>query len=57
MVKAIIFDWHGVLDKIKFEDLVDKIVAIKNAPKDSISQTLRQYGNDYARGKLPSEKF
>lgn len=57
MVKAIIFDWHGVLDKIKFEDLIDKIVAIKNAPKDSINQTLREYGNDYASGKLSSGEF
>lgn len=57
MVKAIIFDWHGVLDKNKFDDFTDKISEIRAVSKESIKNVLWSYGNDYTTGKISSEDF
>ncbi len=28
MIRAIIFDWHGVLDQVKLENLIEKLSEI-----------------------------
>ncbi len=51
MIKAIVFDWHGVLDFTTFEDLVVLIAKESNKSKDEIKQIFRKIKNPLIRGE------
>ena len=50
MVKALVFDWHGVLDMTTFRDMANILI-------EGSYQELNQLGNQYASGELSHEAF
>lgn len=57
MTQAIIFDWHGVLDKQKFSNVIYMISVIKELEVKQIRESLSKDGQDYAVGKLTPDQF
>lgn len=56
MIKAIIFDWHGVLDETKFESLVYKLAELTNTHSETVLEIIKTEAKEYTRGG-DSEKF
>ena len=60
-VSAILFDWHGVLDIIRFEWVVDHIFHNYNKAhidRDEIRQIMMGIGfNDFTKGNMIATKF
>ncbi len=56
MIKAIVFDWHGVLDLVKFEGLVHKLAELSKKPIEELKVTIKFSEREYARGSNP-DKF
>src|SRR3989344_3631046 len=54
MIKTILFDWHGVLDKRKFQGIEEMISSWKGTLHSDSKKDLETFGQDYARGILPS---
>lgn len=57
MIKAIIFDWHGVLDNTKLEDLFKKTAELSSIPIIVLKNNLKNYTRDYALGIISSKIF
>lgn len=57
MIKAIIFDWHGVLDETKFDDLLVSLSKQTNQPKEKVITKLLISGRAYSAGLMEPEKF
>ena len=67
MVKAILFDWHGVLDRITFEGFLDEATKRLHAYDDEhpievireviVEPEFYEKGMEYARGKISPEVF
>jgi len=51
-IEAILFDWHGVLDRVKFQDIVNFISKTKSIPVEEVQEQLREVKKQYARGEL-----
>ena len=54
MIKAIIFDWHGVLDFTTFEDLVALIAKESNKSKDEVKKIFKKVKEPLIRGESDS---
>lgn len=54
MIKAIVFDWHGVLDFTTFEDLVTLISRESNEPIDEINKIFKKVKEPLIRGESDS---
>lgn len=57
MIKAIIFDWHGVLDTTKFDDLLVLLSKQTNLPKEEVMTKLLVLGRAYSAGLMYPDKF
>ncbi len=57
MIKAIIFDWHGVLDLTTFESVALQLAGKSKKTPDEIKQILKDVKNPVVTGKLSSETF
>ena len=67
MIRAILFDWHGVLDKVSFDGLLNEAARrlyeyddefpIGAVKKIVVEPLLYNSGMDYARGKTPCASF
>lgn len=55
MIKALIFDWHGVLDKTNSEGFVNKLVVFKKTTPENIINLIKPYERDYIYGGDPKE--
>jgi HAD superfamily hydrolase (TIGR01549 family) len=60
-VQAILFDWHGLCDKVRFESLVEHLFTANNKrrlTKDEIKENLIAIGSDdFTKGKVGTIKF
>jgi putative hydrolase of the HAD superfamily len=57
MIKALIFDWHGVLDSVEFEGLAKLLAEITDATPVDVHEKLRDIERQYARGDIEPELF
>lgn len=55
MIKALIFDWHGVLDQTNLEGAVKKISDFKKVTPEYVKKLSRPYEEDYICGSDPQE--
>lgn len=55
MLKALIFDWHGVLDKITFKGMVNHLANLKQNSPENVKSLIQSYGDEYVRGSDPEE--
>lgn len=55
ILKAIIFDWHGVLDETKFEDLVYKLADLTNSKSEVILDSIKTKAKEYTQGGNPED--
>ncbi len=53
MIKAIIFDWHGVLDKTKLELLIEKLSEITGLNLDQVKDLIKPIEREWAKGEDP----
>ena len=56
MIKAIIFDWHGVLDQVKFDNLIAKLGELTETSFGQVKKEIKSLEKSFARGGAP-EKF
>lgn len=57
MVKAIIFDWHGVLDETKLELLIEKLSELTQLDKEEIRNRMHKYERSWVTGTEAPEVF
>ena len=57
MVKAILFDWHGVLDDTKLEDLFKKTAQASSIPLKTVKSHLSDVARQYALGFMDADQF
>lgn len=58
MVKVVYFDYHGVLDRRNFQGMLEVIAKAANPTEAKrIAADLRQFGYDYATGKVSPHVF
>ncbi len=57
MIKAIIFDWHGVLDETKLELLVNKLAEITKLDVEEVKNKLKPIERTYAQGSSAPSVF
>jgi putative hydrolase of the HAD superfamily len=57
MIKVIIFDWHGVLDRTQFEALTALLADFVYKEKEHVHQKLHLVERQYARGDIDAELF
>jgi FMN phosphatase YigB (HAD superfamily) len=56
-IKAIIFDWHGVLDKVEFEGLMNLLMSFTSKTPVQLDEELHDIERQYAKGDLATELF
>jgi len=52
MIKAIIFDWHGVLDEVNLEGALKRASAESKIPLDELKNLLRDINKKYTLGDM-----
>jgi len=57
MTKAILFDWHGVLDKTLLAGLFERLSSESKIPVKTIKEKLRDISRIYALGNLQESDF
>lgn len=57
MLQAIIFDWHGVLDKVTFGGLIEILSRFTHKSKEKILSEIRDIDLSYRLGKITPEDF
>jgi FMN phosphatase YigB (HAD superfamily) len=57
MIKTIIFDWHGVLDNTRLEDLLKKCAQESGVSFEDVKKLLSGAAREYALGKIPEDEF
>jgi FMN phosphatase YigB (HAD superfamily) len=53
MIKAIIFDWHGVLDHTKFSGLIEKLAELAHRDTQDIEKEVKLLVGEYDREGKP----
>lgn len=56
-MKALIFDWHGVLDNVEFEGLTRLLASLAGRSLSEIQQELKGIERQYARGDISPKVF
>ncbi|MBI1969393.1 HAD-IA family hydrolase [Candidatus Woesearchaeota archaeon] len=56
-LEGVLLDWHGVLDRRRFLDIVLALSRMKSMPPDQIKEQLQQDKKAYATGALQPEQF
>jgi glucose-1-phosphatase len=57
MIKAIIFDWHGVLDRTRYEDLISIISELTHKSREYVKETISPFERSYAAGLISPDHF
>lgn len=57
MIRVIIFDWHGVLDEVRLEQLVKKLVLLSRHSLEEVKEIIRPIERLYALGAMEPDLF
>ncbi len=57
MISSIIFDWHGVLDQTKLENLVKTLSSLSKKERDEVKDILKPFERSYAAGSASPGEF
>jgi FMN phosphatase YigB (HAD superfamily) len=57
MIKALLFDWHGVLDKTTFSNIIKQLSLVSNISEEEIRDILRNKKEEFIVGKLQPNVF
>ena len=53
MLRAIIFDWHGVLDKTKFSGVIENVSRSTKIPVSTLGNLMKDFEGEYALTRTP----
>lgn len=57
MIKAVIFDWHGVLDASTFQGFVQRLSELSGLPKTEVEVRLSPFEQQYIVGEMEPTAF
>ncbi len=57
MIKALLFDWHGVLDHVRLESLFKRIAQVSSIPLEKLKKELTDETRKYALGEITFQEY